>query len=277
MLDGPQHTIAKPFTLEGVGLHQGTASSVTIKPAPANAGFMFRRVDLPHQPEVALAIENLGEAKRRTQLQDGDALVHTTEHLIAGLYGSGIDNALIEIHGEEPPALDGSAREFAERTLAAGRVAQGVARKLIKPRASFRVGTKDEWIEVAPGTGGFEVVYHLDYNMDLVPVQTVVYAWSTDNFLEDIAPARTFCLEVEAKALQAAGFGRGANTKNTLVIGEEGVLDNELRFSDEYARHKILDLVGDFALLGARLDAKVTSWRGGHALNHQAVKRLLNE
>ncbi len=281
-----QATIAGPVTLEGVGLHSGEAVKMTLLPGDPGAGVVFRRVDLPGRPSVVARVENIVSRPRRTAIRSGEAEVHTTEHLLAALWAAGVDNLVVEIDRPELPGLDGSALPFYEAVREAGIATQGtVASELtlaqpVAVRSLEASAVAMPW-EPAEGKRGLKV----GYTLDLTPLGTRSAAWVGSQFLEleldeetfvrEIAPARTFVLEEEIAALREAGLGRGANTRNTLVVSGDGVIENELRFPDEFVRHKLLDLVGDLYLLGSRLHGHVVATKSGHALNAQLSRGIL--
>lgn len=268
-----QHTIASAFELEGPGLHEGRNARVRVKPGEPHSGFVFVRTDLPDQPKVAARVENICTAPRRTLLKQDNAEVHTTEHLLAGLWGCGVDNAIIELDGPEPPAGDGSAKIFAEQVMDAGVVAQDAARRTLRLTDTIAVGSGVSSMTASP-CQHTEFEYLLDYGVPELPLQHATFSWAPDSFATEIAGARTFCLKSEADALRASGIGKGANTQNTLVVSAEGVVDNELRWSNEYARHKLLDVIGDLALAGIRVQGRFTCVRSGHTLNQEMAHRL---
>ncbi len=269
-----QRTLKSAVTVRGTGLHSGTECSVTLRPAEAGNGVVFVRTDLPGRPRIPLRIENVVARERRTAIALGDADVHTVEHLTASLYALGVDNVDIEIDGVEVPGLDGSSLPYAEVIRGAGRLEQKA------PRKSFAldqaVAAQDGEASIAAFAGeGLDLSYTLHYPGVIgLGTQCVSLKVREESFLSEIAPARTFCLEAEVKALQELGLGKGANTRNTLVLGPNGVMENALRFADEPARHKLLDLLGDLALLGCDLEARVVATRSGHDENQKLVRLI---
>lgn len=270
-----QRTLKSPVSLKGIGLHSGAEVNLTLRPAEPDTGVVFIRTDLNGRPRIPLRRENVTARDRRTTIAAGDAEVHTTEHLAAGLLGLGIDNVEVDIDGLEVPGFDGSGQVIVEALREAGRVDQKSPRKRFKLDEPIAVKDGDSSIVAFPNDGGLRLSYTLHYpNLNEIGTQTFSTDLDEERFAKDIAPARTFCLEREAKALQEMGLGKGANTRNTLVLGEQGVIDNTFRFHDELARHKILDLIGDLALLGADLEASIVATKSGHSANHELVKRL---
>jgi len=272
----PARTIAREGRVEGPGLHEGVPTRVVFRPAPPGSGIRFRRSDLPGTGEIPALARYREERPRRTALVRERAEVHTVEHLLAAVWGRGLTDLDIEVDGVELPGLDGSARDFYRALVDSGVVeAPGPAPALALDRPLSVTDGRGAWIVALPHQGGFVLDYTLDYGREL-PKRRVAVLVTEDTFRDEIAPARTFCLEREAAALTAAGLGRGASYENTLVIGGDGrPIRNAFRFEDELCRHKLLDLLGDLALAGVRLEARVIAYRSGHALNAAMAKQLL--
>ena len=275
-----QRTLAKAIRLSGVGLHSGEEVFVELVPAEANTGVVFVRVDLPGEPRVEACVDNAVPRPRRTTLARGAAEVQTTEHLLAALWAAGIGNLEVRIDKPELPGMDGSALPFCEAVREAGTIGQGKAARELRLRESLAVHENGSSVVASPGDG-LSVAYTLDFRSTGFPsaqrlgTQTLELSVDEETFLKEIAPARTFVLEEQVETLRAQGLGKGANTQNTVVLGESGVIDNELRFPDECVRHKMLDLIGDLCLLGWRLRGHITASRSGHGLNIQLAKRIL--
>jgi len=276
-----QRTLKKPVEYRGTGLHSGKEIQLRVRPAEAGNGVTFIRTDIEDQPEVRAHGANMKARQRRTCIQDGRAEVYTCEHLLASLYALGIDNAIVEINGEEVPGMDGSATEFLAGLKESGTVELRAPRRSYSVKQPIYVREGNASIVALPGSGKLTVEYHLDYpatNGSLKATRQIVgFEFNSETFERDIAPARTFVFEHEVEALRAAGLGKGANSQNTLVIGPQGVRDNSMRWDDELARHKILDLIGDLANIGVDLDAHIIASRSGHGLNMQLVQRLIQE
>jgi len=276
-----QRTVKEPVEYTGVGLHSGKEINITVRPAEAGTGVSFVRTDLDNQPVVRAHGANMKARQRRTCIQDGRAEVYTCEHLLAAFYALGIDNAVIEIDGEEVPGLDGSAVQFFEGLRNSGSVESRMPRPLYSVKQPIYVRDGSASIVALPGTGKLTIEYHLDYPSQNGHMpgakQIVAFEMSPENFARDIAPARTFVFQHEVEALRAAGLGKGANNQNTLVVGPDGPQENTLRWDDELARHKILDLIGDIANVGVDLDAHIIATRSGHGLNMALVQRILEE
>lgn len=281
-----EQTIAKPARLRGVGLHTGAEIAVELRPADPGAGVYFVRTDIPGQPRVEARPENLVSRPRRSALARGEASVETTEHLLAALFGVGVQNLEVRIDGPELPGLDGSALPFYETVREAGLTPQGRRAREIRVRHPIALTERGASIIAFSRSEGLRVGYTLDYGGLRGRDGQAATACPTTQFLEldlaeetfarEIAPARTFVLEEEIAALRAEGLGMGASFENTLVLGKDGIVGNRLRFADEFVRHKILDLLGDLYLLGARLQGQVLATKSGHGLNVR-LARLIQE
>lgn len=274
-----QKTIKGQITITGVGLHTGNKAAVTLKPAPADSGVTFVRTDLPDRPEMKASVDCVSSyprSKRRTTIGSGVAGIHTVEHMLAALSACGIDNLVVELDGEELPGLDGSALEYLKALDRAG------IQTLDKPRDYYSL-TEPIYINesgvslVAVPCETFRVSYTLNYEHSMLASQFFDMEITEKSFRDGIAGARTFCLEEEAEELKKQGLGKGATYENTLVVGEKGVVGNTLRFPDEFVRHKVLDLIGDFSLLGQPLKAHIIAVKSGHSLNARMVKSILQQ
>ena len=272
-----QHTIARDLFMNGLGIHTGEPVSVRVLPAPPNTGIVFVRTDLPHRPAIPVKSTttiDINKSIRRTTVSKDGVEIQTVEHFMASLWGAGIDNAYVEVSGPEIPGMDGSAIQFLQQLTAAGTTEQPASRRYVSLREPVFVEEGESAIVVFPDRT-LRISYMLNYDHPLLRSQFVSYTQDDPaSFEHMIAPARTFCLKEEADRLRAAGFGKGASFDNTLVVGPEGVINNTLRFHDEFARHKILDLLGDLYLLGERLRAHVVAIKSGHPLNVKLIKKL---
>ncbi len=264
-----------------MGLHTAGEVTLVVRPADVGHGVTFRRTDLEDQPEVRAVCSNLKNRDRRSVLVDGPARVDTVEHLLSALWALKIDNARIDIDGEEVPGLDGSARDFVSGLNAVGCVDQKAESQRFILKEPIYVQDGDATLIALPNQGGLVLEYHLDYasrnGRNGFARQSVFVDLTPETFEKEIASARTFVFEEEVDKLREAGFGRGASYQNTLVVGADGVRENTLRFDDELARHKVLDLVGDLATLGADLEAHIIATRSGHGLNLRLVQQLVDE
>ena len=274
-----QKTIQKDIRFSGVGLHTGCEVNVVLKPAPANAGICFKRTDLSSQPLIPAHVKYLSkrtDVPRCTALEKDNAVIYTIEHLMSVLYGLGIDNLIVELDAHEIPGGDGSGNEFVNYILEAGILEQEARTTYFSMTKPLVVSDKGATIFVMP-SDKFEVSYTLDYNHPFLRSQYVHYEINEEIFKREIAPCRTFCVEQEVKELRQQGLGKGANYQNTLVVSEKGIIDNEALFPDEFARHKVLDLIGDLSLLGVPLRGHVFAVKSGHALNMMLLKKIAQE
>ena len=275
-----QKTIKNKISFKGVGIHTGEVTNVTCTPAPAGKGISFERVDLDSRPRwtlpAPLFVGDSEGAARRSRLGSQVGQIETVEHLMSAVWGLGISNLHVEVHGPEIPILDGSAEEFVRSFLKIGLVEQEVSRPSFAVSEPLFVHSGKSAILMLPHDT-FRVTYTLDYDHPQLRGQTVALDLTEEAFIKEIAPARTFCTEQETDVLRKQGLGRGASYQNTLVMGDDGPLQNSLRFPDECARHKVLDLVGDLGWLGFDLQAHVVAVRSGHALNHQMRDLVLQQ
>lgn len=293
-----QHTIGKSVSLEGVGLHTGATTRVTLNPAADNYGIRVVRVDLPEQPEIVADIDNVVDLARGTAIGKGDVKVHTLEHVMAAFAGLGVDNCRVEVNGPEVPLMDGSALPFVDIIKDAGVVEQHEQREYI---------TVDEPVDYIDGdlavgcypADHFRLTVQIDYRHPALGVQYTTM-FSLNDFVNEFAPARTFCFLSEIEALRARGLIKGGRLDSALVVqdvdltdehidnikrlfgdtrelvqGTNGFLNNtQPRFPNEPCRHKALDLLGDLYLLGRPIKAHIFAARPGHATNHEMAKKL---
>ncbi|MDP8266319.1 MAG: UDP-3-O-acyl-N-acetylglucosamine deacetylase [Candidatus Aceula meridiana] len=274
-----QQTIKKETSVEGVGLHTGKKVKVVFKPAVADAGICFIRTDLKDSPSVCADLAHILDKTalpRCTSIGAGEAVVHTVEHLMAALYGLQIDNLIIEISGEEMPGLDGSGLIFYEAIKKSGVVEQQADRQYLEVKEPIWLEENGATLFAVPADH-LMVSYTLDYAHPTLNAQFFSGKINADIFEKEIVSSRTFCLESEAKKLQENGLGKGANYQNTLVVTEDGVKDNKVRFPDEFVRHKVLDFIGDLYLLGKPLKAHVVCIRSGHSLNRKLLQRIVEQ
>jgi UDP-3-O-[3-hydroxymyristoyl] N-acetylglucosamine deacetylase/3-hydroxyacyl-[acyl-carrier-protein] dehydratase len=273
----PQRTLARATEVRGVGFFHGQNVTVRFSPAEPDSGVVFVRRDLPNRPSVAAQIENVVPSQRRTSIQRGPAQVEMIEHVMAALAGSRIDNCLVELDAAECPGFDGSSRVFVEAFDEAGAVEQSQPRPALVIERSFTVREGEAILAAHPGPADkLTLSYHLDYGRDsAIGSQSFLIDLAPGSFRTELAACRTFLLETEARALQAAGIGTRTTAADVLIFGADGVIGNSLRFHDECARHKILDMVGDLALLGMDLHGFVVAHRSGHHTNASLVRRLL--
>ncbi len=278
-----QHTLARSVTLCGIGFFSNADVTIRLHPAPADSGILFRRIDLPGTPAVPARIEHVVPAERRTAIAANGARVELIEHLMAALAALQIDNCRIDIDGPEVPGFDGSSRPFVEAIERAGTTPQQRPANYLRPRATIGVRRGDAEIRIDPADSATANHLHITYHLDYGPAAPIAACSAVEQvgpecFRRRIAAARTFVLQREVAHLRAAGYGRRVSEEDLLVIADDGQpAGNAFRFSDECARHKLLDVIGDLALTGCRLAGRVTARRSGHALNHELARRLLAE
>jgi UDP-3-O-acyl N-acetylglucosamine deacetylase len=275
----PQRTLARPAIVEGFGYWSGRDVRVEFRPAPADSGISFVRVDLERPTRIKAVVSNRLETPRRTTLRAGGATVEMVEHIMAALGGLQVDNCDVWVTAPEMPGLDGSSLPFVEAMIGAGLTTQGAPRGALVVREVTRLGTAESWVEARPCSNpGMSLKFHLDYGSgNAIGRQTLTLPITPDSFRRELAPARTFMLQAEADWLLAQGLGRRASAKDLLVFDANGPIDNKLRFRDECVRHKALDLVGDLALAGCDLVGHFIAYRSGHRLNAEMVRVLLTE
>ena len=271
-----QKTISKVACFSGAGLHTGAEVKVELRPAPPRSGVVFVRADLAGEPRIQACPENSGNKPRCTSLVQGDAHVQTIEHLMAALSATGICNLEVHLNGPELPGMDGSALPFYETIKEAGIDDQGLAAMEIGVDEPIVLSNGDSSVAAFSNPRGLKVSYTLDYNSPLLGTQYLSMLIDEEVFAKEIAPARTFVLLEEVEQLQAAGLGKGANPSNTLVLGPDGIIDNSLRFDDEFVRHKILDLLGDLFLANASIRADIKAIKSGHSLNASLAGAFLD-
>jgi len=271
-----QHTLATPASISGVGLHTGVKVNLRICPARANTGILFRRSDLEGFVIEAQA-RNVARVSYATSLMKKGVLISTTEHLLSALAGLEVDNAVVEIDNLELPILDGSARPFVELINQAGLRRLRARRKYVKVIRPVEVVDGMKRLAVYPSEA-FQVTYHIAFPHPLIGAQAFEIVPNPSSYAAEIAPARTFGFLEELEMLRKNGLIRGGSLENAIVLDRTGVINPEgLRFADEFCRHKLLDLIGDFSLLGHPLLGRVVAERAGHAMHAQLVARLLRE
>ena len=276
MSHGNQHTIKETVFLDGVGVHSGAPATLTFLPAPANHGIRFKRTDLDGSPEIPVDLGHVAGTELGTSLGEGEVKVQTVEHVMAALAAKGIDNVLLELSGPEPPILDGSFQGYIEILEKAGAEEQEAPRAVIQiPEPVTLKLESGEFYVAAPGDG-LRISATIEFEHPAIGRQFGTFFFSEGSFAQEIAPARTFGFKADTDALHDRGLALGASLENTVVLDENGVMNDDLRFPDEFLRHKVGDMVGDLALLGACLDLHIVAERPSHQGNvalARAVKR----
>jgi len=260
---------------KGVGLHSGAPVRLRIQPAPAGSGIVFRRTDLDDF-EVEATGRNVARVSYATSLMKKGVLISTTEHLLSAFIGTGIDNAIIELDNLELPILDGSARPFVEMIQKAGIRKQRRPRSYMRIRRELELREGNKFIAVYPADS-YSVSYTINFPHPLIGKETFRVDLSDGNYLREIAPARTFGFLHEADAMRQQGLIRGASTDNAIVLTKDRVMNPPLRYPDEFVRHKVLDLIGDLALVGKQILGNIVADRAGHAMHTALVSRLLRD
>jgi UDP-3-O-[3-hydroxymyristoyl] N-acetylglucosamine deacetylase len=271
-----QRTIAEKISCTGIGLHTGEPVQVTLYPARTDSGVVFARTDLAHPVEIPAHRRSVASTAYHTTLGCGDATVGTVEHLLAALYSLGIDNVRVEVDGPEIPVMDGSSASFVFLIRAAGIFDQSSERRRMRIRKRIEIRDGERSIRIDPGRS-LRVSYSVDYTHPAIGRQTLEgFTLSGGSFEREICRARTFGFLHEVEALWRNGLARGANLDNAVVMDENRVLNRDgLRWSDEFVRHKVLDLIGDLALIGMPIEGHIFVERGGHALHQQLVAEIL--
>ncbi len=268
-------TIKEAFELSGVGLHFGVNTTVKVLPAEAGSGRYFVRVDLADKPVIPARIDAVSQTTLSTELKANKAKIRTVEHLLAALVGNGIDDARIEIDGEEVPLLDGSAQVWCEAISHAGISSHLPSSSPYLPVAApIWIRENDAFVAALPASLT-RFTYGIDFPYPAIGNQWHSWEFSNDSFAREIAPARTFGFAEQIAQLQQAGLIQGGSLDNALVCSHDGWLNPPLRFTNEPARHKLLDLVGDLSLLGQLPQAHIIAYKASHKLHIQLAKQLL--
>ena len=275
-LDRPQHTLAAPVERQGVGLHSGQVTQVRLEPAAADSGRCFVRTERPGSPTIAASPAAVQQTMLSTELVMGEAAVRTVEHLLAALTGLGVDNVRIAIDGPEVPLLDGSASGWVEAIQAAGLAEQAVPQRAFRVESPVWIYDGDAFVAALPAPAP-RYTYGIDFEVAAIGNQW--HSWSADpaaaeSFAETVAPARTFGLAHQIDYLRSQGLIKGGSLDNALVCGQEGWINPPLRFANEPARHKLLDLIGDISLLGRVPLAHLLAYKASHRLHVELAKTL---
>lgn len=272
-----QRTLRNSIKATGIGLHTGKKVYLTLRPAPIDAGIVFRRVDLDPVAEVAAYAENVGETKLSTVLIDGAARVSTVEHLMSAMAGLGIDNAIVELSAEEVPIMDGSAGPFVFLIQSAGIEEQDAAKKFVRVLKPVTVEEDGKSVTFKP-FDGFKVNFSISFDHPAFRSRTVdtVVDFSTTSFVKEVSRARTFGFMHEIEFLRSQGMALGGSMDNAIVVDQHRILNEDgLRYEDEFVKHKVLDAIGDLYLLGHSLIGEFRAHKSGHALNNIALRALI--
>lgn len=271
-----QQTVANSASCKGVGLHTGKPVMLTIRPAPADTGVVFVNRNGHAGASLAASVDHLVATELCTAISGNGFQVKTIEHVLAALAGLNVDNAYVDIDASEAPVMDGSSAPFVRLIESAGVVSQNRLRSFLKITRPLEIVDGSRRIRIEPASTP-RITYTIHYDHPLIQTQTYAYEHSSRAFASDIAGARTFGFLQEVEALWARGLGRGGNLENTVVLSQDGILNESgLRFTDEFVRHKVLDLIGDFSLLGLPFIGHLIAIRSGHALHTRLVKQILD-
>lgn len=272
----PQRTLVSSVTTTGVGLHSGKEVVLTLRPAPIDTGIVFVRVDLDnaHIPMHATAIQ---DTMMSSNLVAGQARVGTVEHLLSAVSACGLDNLYIEVNSPEIPIMDGSATPFLALIHSAGVAEQPAPKKFLKIKKTIDVADDDKWARFSPDKGGFAMQFEIDFNHPAIKAtpQCATFAFGMANFEKEIASARTFGFLKDLEMLKQHNLARGATMENAIVMDENSVVNGELRYPDEFVRHKILDAVGDLFVIGYTIIGRFDAYKSGHALNNALIRAVL--
>lgn len=272
-----QRTLKNPIRATGVGLHTGQKVYLTLLPAPADAGIVFRRTDLDPMVEIPAVAENVGDTTLSTTLMKGDVRVSTVEHLLSAMAGLGIDNAIVEVSAAEVPIMDGSAGPFVFLIQSAGIQEQAAAKKFIRIKKPITVTDGDKTASFLPFEG-FKVSFSIDFDHPVFRNRTLEASldFSSTSFVKEVSRARTFGFMHEIEYLRSKGLAKGGSLDNAVVIDQFRILNEDgLRYEDEFVKHKILDAIGDLYLLGNSLIGEFKAHKSGHALNNQSLRQLM--
>ena len=272
-----QRTLKNTIRASGVGLHTGKKVLMTLRPAPANTGIVFRRADLDPPVDILAHAQNVGETTLGTSLVRGDVKVSTVEHLLSAFAGLGIDNAIVEVTAPEVPIMDGSAGPFVFLLQSAGIEEQQSPKSFVRIKRRVRVEDGDKWAQFTP-FDGFKVNFEIEFDHPMFKKhsQTASMDFSTTSFLKEVSRARTFGFMRDLETLRARNLALGGNMDNAIVLDDFRVLNEDgLRYEDEFVKHKILDAIGDLYLLGHSLIGEFSGYKSGHALNNLLLRTLI--
>ncbi len=270
-----QHTVRRPVSCTGIGLHSGRRVTLSLRPAAAGSGIRFRRADLDGV-EIPATVDNVDRLHYATGLSRNAGTVKTVEHLLAALVGLGVDNVVVELNQSEVPIMDGSAASFVYLLHEAGLRRLAAPRRYLKMFRPVSLSRGDKRIALYP-SDHFKVTYSISFDHPLLRHMSRTVTVTKTSFVDEIAPARTFGFLKEVEMLRRKGLALGGSLDNAVVLGDTGVLNSRLRFEDEFVRHKILDAIGDLALVGHPVIGHLVAHRGGHGLHTAFAEKILQE
>jgi len=274
-----QRTLKSLIRASGVGLHTGKKVRIALRPAPADTGVVFRRIDLASPVDIPARADLVGDVKLCSGLVKDGVKVYTVEHLMSALSGLGIDNVYVDLDADELPIMDGSASPFALLLQQAGIEEQGAPKKFFKVRKTVEVREGDKWARLEP-YAGYKLSFSIDFRHPVIErsTQSVTVDFAETSYVKEIARARTFGFMHEVEDLKGSGLALGGGLENAVVIDDQGVLNEDgLRFADEFIRHKLLDAIGDLYLIGRPLLGAFVAHKSGHALNNRLARAALAE
>lgn len=271
---GERHSIGAPVTVHGVGLHLGETCTLTFRPSDGKTGIRFRRMDLPGTPIIPAHVDRAVMTERHTQLGEGERAIHTVEHVLAAVAALGIDDLMIDLSASEPPILDGSAKPFFDVLASVGLAERAGTVEYLEIRRPVHIAAGDASYDVRPARS-LQLDVRIDFPHPLIGRQRIECDVTRESFARELAGARTFGFVGEVDALRRMGLIKGATTENAVVLDEHGVVEGELRWPDEFVRHKTMDCVGDLALAGKRLRAHVTACKPSHRGTVTLVRELV--
>lgn len=270
-----QRTIAKKFSVTGIGIHSGKKVTMTLHPAEADTGIQFQRTDIPNAPVLRATATTVGATENNTTIGEGQNAVHTVEHLLSAFYGFGIENVFCEINGPEVPIMDGSGASFVFLLKETGIVTLNKSKKFLIVLEKVRVEFDDKWAEIEPSSK-LIIDSTIVFAHPTIKTQNKVFEFSCENYINEIGRARTFGFVKDVDALKRKGLIKGGSLDNAIVLDDYKVVNPEgLRFADEFIRHKILDTVGDIALMGYEIAGKITTYKSGHHVHNLLCRKLL--
>lgn len=270
-----QRTLSQSVSVAGVGVHSGKLTHLTIKPALENHGIKFRRLDLPGTQDIQAFFKLVVDTSLATVLGINGAIVSTIEHLMASFAGLGIDNALVEVDDYEIPIMDGSAKIFTQLIKKTGVVEQAAPKQFFIVKKPIKVTDNDKSVIVHPESC-FKITCGIDFAHPLIGKQKIIFDRAKNNFEEEISYARTFGFIQDLELLKKFSLGKGGSLDNAIIIDKDKILNEEgLRYPDEFVRHKLLDSLGDFSLLGMPIQGHIVTHKSGHTLNHLFIKTFL--
>ncbi|MCF6247555.1 MAG: UDP-3-O-acyl-N-acetylglucosamine deacetylase [Desulfobacula sp.] len=272
-----QKTLSQHVSISGIGVHSGKQSQLTINPAPQNHGIKFRRTDLPGTHDIQALFKLVVDTSLATVLGTNGAIVSTIEHLMACFAGLGIDNALVEINDYEIPIMDGSAKIFTHLIQDTGLVEQAAPKHFFIIKKPITVIDNDKSVIATPEPG-FKITCNIDFDHPLIGKQQITFDREKNDFEKEISHARTFGFIKDIELLKRFSLGKGGSLDNAIIIDKDRILNEEgLRYPDEFVRHKLLDSLGDFSLLGMPIQGHIVTHKSGHTLNHLFIKTFLED